>query len=206
MVVTSHRDKTSTLTAHLQELLRKQPADVGAVDLSALYANAERVHAAPLLEPFSEAEARAAVRSMNRSSSPGSDRFGPTFYAAAWPTVSPSIMKLVRAIQAKEADLERLNRAYVVMIPKLTTAATPSDYRPICLQNCSLKIASKMLTTRLQGQISRLIDLDQTGFIKGRSISENFVYAMELVQCCHRRKLPTLVLKLDFAKAFDYVD
>lgn len=29
---------------------------------------------------------------------------------------------------------------------------------------------------------------------------------MELVQCCHCRKLPTLVLKLDFAKAFDSVD
>jgi hypothetical protein len=29
---------------------------------------------------------------------------------------------------------------------------------------------------------------------------------MELVQCCHRRKLPTLVLKLDFAKAFDSVN
>jgi len=28
---------------------------------------------------------------------------------------------------------------------------------------------------------------------------------MELVQCCHKRRLPTLVLKLDFAKAFDMV-
>ena len=50
------------------------------------------------------------------------------------------------------------------------------------------------------------IDVDQTGFIKGRSISENFIYAVELVQCCHRRKIPTLVLKLDFAKAFDTVN
>src|SRR5687768_2857608 len=63
-----------------------------------------------------------------------------------------------------------------------------------------------MMTTRLQQQIQRLIDPDQTGFIKGRSISKNFIYALELVQCCHRRKLPTLVLKLDFAKAFDSVN
>jgi hypothetical protein len=55
----------------------------------------------------------------------------------------------------------------------------------------------------LQRDIPRLIDVDQTGFIKGRSISENFIYALELVQCCNRQKLPTLVLKLDFAKAFD---
>ena len=50
-----------------------------------------------------------------------------------------------------------------------------------------------------------MIDLDQTGFLKGRSISENFVYATELVQVCNKRKVPTIVLKLDFAKAFDTV-
>jgi hypothetical protein len=32
------------------------------------------------------------------------------------------------------------------------------------------------------------------------------VYAVELVQVCHKRKLPTLMLKLDFAKAFDTVN
>jgi hypothetical protein len=42
-------------------------------------------------------------------------------------------------------------------------------------------------------------------FIKGRSISENFVYATELVQCYYQRKEPTIVLNIDFAKAFDSV-
>ena len=55
----------------------------------------------------------------------------------------------------------------------------------------------------LQDDIPKLIDLNQTGFIKGRSISDTFVYALELVQVCHKRKRPALVLKLDFAKAFD---
>jgi hypothetical protein len=58
----------------------------------------------------------------------------------------------------------------------------------------------------LQLQIGNLVDLDQTGFIRGRSITENFVYAMELVQCCHKRRVPTLAIKLDFAKAFDTVN
>ena len=51
-----------------------------------------------------------------------------------------------------------------------------------------------------------MIDLDQTGFLKGRTIAENFVYAAELLQVCHKRAVPTLVLKLDFAKAFDTVN
>jgi hypothetical protein len=64
---------------------------------------------------------------------------------------------------------------------------------------------SKALTIRLQQQIGRLIDADQTGFLNGRSIAENFVFATKLVQTCFRRRAPCVVLKLDFAKAFDSV-
>ena len=45
--------------------------------------------------------------------------------------------------------------------------------------------------------------MDRTGFIKGRSILENFVLTLELVQLYHQR---TLVIKLNFAKAFDSVN
>ena len=79
-------------------------------------------------------------------------------------------------------------------------------FRPICLQNCSLKILSKVLTRRLQEDIPNLIDINQTGFIRGRSIADTFVYAAELIQVCHKRKKPAVVLKLDFAKAFDTVN
>ena len=39
-----------------------------------------------------------------------------------------------------------------------------------------------------------------------RSIFETFIYATELVQCCFKRKVPTIILKLDFVKAFDSID
>jgi hypothetical protein len=102
-------------------------------------------------------------------------------------------------------ELERINRALIVLLPKTEVAATPAQFRPVSLLNCPVKILTKLLTIRLQRQIPGLIDADQTGFIKGRSISENFVLATELVQCCHKRRAPTLVIKLDFAKAFDSV-
>jgi hypothetical protein len=43
----------------------------------------------------------------------------------------------------------------------------PSGFRPISLQNRSVKILSKMLTTRLQCQIGNVIHPDQTGFFRG---------------------------------------
>jgi hypothetical protein len=42
--------------------------------------------------------------------------------------------------------------------------------------------------------------------LKGISITGNFIYALEMIQCLHMRKTPTLVFKLDFAKAFDTVN
>jgi hypothetical protein len=77
---------------------------------------------------------------------------------------------------------------------------------PISLQNCPLKIVSKALTSRLQPLIPFLVHPDQTGFIKGRSISENFIYAAELTQTCYKRRVPAVALKLDFRKAFDSIE
>ena len=114
-------------------------------------------------------------------------------------------MHFMEAFHRGDAQLERINRSHMVLIPKKPGAVDVDAFRPICLQNCTLKILTKVLTKRLQDEIPNLIDINQTGFIRGRSISDTFVYALELVQVCHRRKKPALVLKLDFAKAFDTV-
>lgn len=98
-------------------------------------------------------------------------------------------------------ELEQINCAHVVLIPKFPGASSPSSFRTISLKKCSVKILTKIPTRRLQRQINKLVDTDQTGFLKGGSISENFTYATELIQCCYHRKVPTIVLKLDFAKA-----
>ncbi|CAO2043009.1 unnamed protein product [Urochloa humidicola] len=205
VAVSSHEGKTRALTAHLSNLLGACSATGHQVDVDTLYHDAARVNAAALVAPFTEQEARAVVWGMSRNSSPGPDGFGPGFYRAAWSTINAALLDLANSFHDGTAELERLNRAYIVMISKIPAAVRAGDYRPICLQNCSLKIIAKMLTTRLQQEIPKLIDVDQTGFLRDRSISENFIYAVELVQCCNRRKLPTLVLKLDFAKAFDTV-
>jgi hypothetical protein len=89
-------------------------------------------------------------------------------------------------------------------VTKFVTVETTSMTNKCNVTRKSSWMWTFLLVTRLQRQIPKIIDIDQTRFIKGRLILENFVYAMELVQCCNRRKLPTLVLELDFAKAFDH--
>jgi len=115
-------------------------------------------------------------------------------------------MDFLHAFHRGDARLDCINRSHMVLLPKKLGAVEVDAFRPICLQNCTMKILSKPLTSRLQIEIPRLIDINQTGFVKGRSIADTFVYATELVQVCHKRKKPAVVLKLDFAKAFDTVN
>jgi mannosylglycoprotein endo-beta-mannosidase len=200
--VTNQQVKVQALTDYFKSIIGTSGRSVWHFDCHSLYQQLPRATDA-LTDEFTEQEAIAAVKSMNRCSAPGPDGFGPSFYKTTWPTVRTDVMNLLHAFHSETVQLERLNRSYMVLIPKKPNATEVHAFRPICLQNCSIKTITKILTTRLQTQIKELVDLDQTGFIQGRSITENFVYAMELVQHCHKRRKPTLVIKLDFAKAFD---
>jgi hypothetical protein len=76
---------------------------------------------------------------------------------------------------------------------------------PISLLNCLVKLITKALVLRLKGCLTSLIDLDQSGFVRSRCISDSFIYVMEIIQSCKIRKKKVVVLKLDFRKAFDTV-
>jgi hypothetical protein len=201
--IINHASKPSALTNYFTSIIGVS-GNSHSVDLDTLYVGRARPSESITAE-FTEAETKLALLSMNRNSALGSDGFGPAFYRAAWATIKVQVMNFMTAFYRGEAQLERINRSHMVLIPKKPGAVDVDAFRPICLQNCSLKILSKVLTTRLQKDIPNLIDIRQTGFIRGRSISDTFVHAAELVQVCHKRKKRAVVLKLDFAKAFDTV-
>lgn len=200
----NHDGKVAALTDYFTSIIGVQGSSQP-LELSDLYAGSY-CPSQDITAPFTLEEAKKALLSMNMSSAPGPDGFVPVFFRAAWDSVKPDLLNLLCAFHHGEIDLQRLNRSHMVLIPKKPGAVEVSAFRPIALQNCCLKIISKVLTSRLQEEIPKLIDLNQTGFIRGRSITDTFVYAMELVQVCHKRKMPAIVLKLDFAKAFDTVN
>jgi hypothetical protein len=80
-----------------------------------------------------------------------------------------------------------------------------SHYRPISLIHAFGKLVSKILALRLQPHIDELISPCQSAFISGRNIQDNFLYVQNVAKQYHKSKTPTLLLKLDIAKAFDTV-
>ena len=80
------------------------------------------------------------------------------------------------------------------------------NWRPITLLNVDYKIYSKTIANRIKIVLPDLIHEDQTGFMSGRSITENIRKIVDLIEYSHTKQLPGLVVQIDYLKAFDRVD
>jgi Reverse transcriptase (RNA-dependent DNA polymerase) len=159
-----------------------------------------------LAQTFKLVEVKRIVFSYNSNKSPGSDEFSFQFYQSYWNIVADDVTPFVNAFYLHKLDLRRINLASIILIPKKNDDVTITQFRPISLINCRMKILTKLLTERLSPLMNDLISLTQTTYIKGRYIMDNVVCAHETLHSIHRKKLRCVLFKLDFEKAFDRVN
>ena len=72
--------------------------------------------------------------------------------------------------------------------------------------NCDYKIAAKAVATRMKRVLPDIVNTDQTGFLKGRSIGENVRLLNSVISYAKQQKVPGMLLFIDFEKAFDALD
>jgi hypothetical protein len=112
----------------------------------------------------------------------GPDGFTALFFKKAWNIIVDE-MKAIHAIEACCSDqVELLNDATMILLPKNPAAAHPQEFRPISLINFFAKLVMKILATRLGPHMHELINPCQSAFIKSRSIHENFIYVQSQVK------------------------
>ncbi|KAM0874368.1 hypothetical protein ACQ4PT_037473 [Festuca glaucescens] len=143
---------------------------------------------------------------MPRDRSPGPDGFTRSFLKACWPTIKVDLMNVFKAVRLGRAHgFAKLNRALITLLPKKQDATSVHDYRPISLVHCVAKLLAKTMSRRLAPVLPTLVSPNQSAFIKGRAIHDNFMLVQQLAKLFHLAKAPTVLLKLDIARAFDTV-
>lgn len=71
---------------------------------------------------------------------PGPNGFQIHFFKQSWETIKEDICKLCEDFYSGSANLERVNRANNVLIPKVESPERLEEYRPISLINPTLKV------------------------------------------------------------------
>lgn len=154
---------------------------------------------------FTIEEVKNAIWDCDSSSSPGPDGFTFGFFKENWEMVQGDIMKMMDEFHRHGRIVKDMNPTFMVLIPKVSNAASLEDFRPISLIGSAYKIIAKILSKRLAKVLEVVISENQSAFIGGRQILDNILILNESIEEAKRRKKQMVIFKVDFAKAYDSV-
>ncbi|WVZ54039.1 LOW QUALITY PROTEIN: hypothetical protein U9M48_004907 [Paspalum notatum var. saurae] len=203
-VFLSQEDKQEVVTDFYSNLLGAAEKRDYTFDLSAFHS--QQLDLSNLNEPFTLEEVWATIKDMSLDKAPGPDGFTGRFYRSCWDIIKKDVLLILSAIHRGHVFKFRLpNSAFITLIPKSAEAASVKDYRPISLVHSFAKLVTKILANRHSPLLPNLICINQSAFVRGRSIHDNFMFVQQLAKKLHLSKEPHLLLKLDISKAFDTV-
>lgn len=160
-----------------------------------------------LSRPPNELEVWETLAKMGPDKAPGPDGLTARLLQTHWPIFKDSLVKELAKALHSGRPLDEWMRCHIVLIPKCEDPETPKDFRPITIGNITYRLLMKILASRLQIHMTKLISINQTAFLKGRNIADNTILIKEIL---HSFQSPTyryesFLLKADLAKAFDTV-
>lgn len=203
-VVTSQEGKQEIMYNYFDGLLGTAFERPSTLNLD--FFHREGTDLSPLEAPITEEEVWETIKSLPSDRAPGPDGYTGRFYKSCWSLIKSGFMAAIITLQQGNASkLWLLNSAYLTLIPKKAEALLPKDFRPISLVHSFAKLVTKILANRLAPYLNNLVASNQSAFIRGWSIHDNYNLVQQTVKGLFRQKVPSLFLKLDISKAFDSV-
>lgn len=123
-----------------------------------------------LIEDFSVEEIRRVVFLLGGSKTTRPDGFAFSFFQKYWNLLHDDLLALLKESYSRDQDMERLNYAFIILIPKEECPLIARDLRLISLIKSFYKVISKVLANRWAYFFPLLVDEAQSTLIKGHSI------------------------------------
>ena len=126
------------------------------------------------------------------------------FYEAFWHLVSQHLVAAFNSAYEDKIMSVSQRQGVIKLIPKPKKEKQElGNWRPITLINVDTKIISKCLAKRISKVIGKLINCQQTAFIKGRYIGEGIRLISDIMFCTEKENIEGMILALDLTKGFD---
>ncbi|KAL3693100.1 hypothetical protein R1sor_006751 [Riccia sorocarpa] len=151
-------------------------------------------------------EVKGVVFSMKTNKAPGGDGLTIEVVKLCWSFIADDCLRMVHTVWAKRRLLKSDLQAVIRLIHKGGDRKLLGNWRPISLMKLTYKIVTKLLANRVKIVLPTLVDMQQTGFVMGRRITDNVLSLKIGQEWAKWSNQKALFLKLDFIKAYDRVD
>ncbi|KAI3463155.1 hypothetical protein Pfo_019818 [Paulownia fortunei] len=196
----------NSAASYFQSLLTNDVPDLTEVNMDCIQQIQQNSETEKLCSVPDMEEIRQAVFAMDLDSVAGPDGFSAFFFQHCWDIIHMDIKEAVVDFFKGNTMPRSFTATSIVLIPKIENPKTWGDFRPISLCNVNNKIFSKIISNRLVNILPEIISPAQSGFVKGRLISDNILLAQELMHTINAKcKHENVALKLDMNKAYDRV-
>ncbi|KAL7160678.1 hypothetical protein ABFS83_01G113200 [Erythranthe nasuta] len=154
-----------------------------------------------------EDEVYKAMKDLSPDSAPGQDGFTCYFYVRCWSIIKEDFMLLVSGYFQGDYLSKCMSTTLLFLLPKVSNPENLTQFRPISLGNFASKVISRIIASRLNAFLPRIISEEQSGFLKDRSIHESIAIAQELVSDIDRNvEGGNIIFKFDMSQAYDRLE
>ena len=156
---------------------------------------------------ITEKEAFDALQEFKAGKSPDTDGLPAEFLKFFWPELGSDITNSFN-YAFRNGLLSVSQRSGIIsLIPKKDKDKTVlENLRPISLLNADYKILTKALARRLKKVLPKIINPDQTGYVKGRYIGENIRLIQDLMFYTKNVNIPGIAIFIDFRRALNTIE
>ena len=152
---------------------------------------------------FDNEELQNARRNITQGKASGPDNIPPEVIKNC--DMDEIILRFANSLLILQEKPEQWSIANIVPIPKKGDLSKSGNYRGISLSSIIAKLVNRMILNRIQPVLDPLLRTNQNGFRPGRSTISQILGLRRLIEGIKSKNLPSVILFLDFRKAFDSV-